>query len=217
MMRGGMTGGGFRGGGGVFRGGNIGVGGFRGGGGVFRGGSIGVGGFRGGGVFRGGFGGFRGFRGGFFNPYYYPSFGLGFGYWPGYGGYGYDDLGYGSYPTYGYPVYQPSPSVTTVYAPPASTTIYVERSGPPTREYDEYGQAVHRGVDGADSVSTIYLIAFRDGSIRAADAYWVDGGTLHYVTREHEHKQAALSTVDRDLSGQLNRDRRITFRLPASQ
>ncbi len=220
---GGFTGGGFRGGGmgGGFRGGGIG-GGFTGGG--FRGGGIG-GGFRGGGFRGGGFGGFRGYYGGlyggyyggYYSPYFYSGYGLGYGYSPWY-----DDYGYNSYPAYSYPVYQPSSNVTVVYAPPerAPTTVYVERPNPITREYDQYGQQTNRftpTTSPADSASPVYLIAFRDHTIRAAAAYWAEGGTLHYVTLEHEQKQAALSTVDRELSGQLNRERRIAFSLPASQ
>jgi hypothetical protein len=45
-------------------------------------------------------------------------------------------------------------------------------------------------------------------------AYWVDGATLHYVSMDHEQKQAPLSSVDRDLSERFNRERNVTFRLP---
>ena len=48
---------------------------------------------------------------------------------------------------------------------------------------------------------------------RAAAAYWVEGSTLHFITLDHEHKQAALAQVDRDLCVRLNRDRRVV--LPA--
>lgn len=61
----------------------------------------------------------------------------------------------------------------------------------------------------------IYLLAFTDHVIRAAAAYWVDGKTLHYLTLEYEQKQGPLETVDRDLSLQLNRERRVPFSLPA--
>jgi hypothetical protein len=50
--------------------------------------------------------------------------------------------------------------------------------------------------------------------IRAAAAYWVEGRTLHYVTLQHEEKQAPIESVDRDLSMRLNRERRVTFSLP---
>jgi hypothetical protein len=219
VTRGGMGGSVFRGGGGITRGG-MGGGVFRGGGGITRGG-MGGGVFRGGGGigrswgFRGGYGGYGGYYGGYgsyYSPYVYSGFGLGYGYSPWY-----DDYGYSSYSDYRYPVYQPSPNVNVVYAPPAPATVYVERPNPITREYDQYGQQTNRPTSPTDSGSPIYLIAFRDHTIRAAAAYWAEGGTLHYVTPEHEQKQAALSTVDRDLSGQLNRERRVAFSLPASQ
>jgi len=222
---GGSIGGGSRGTGGITRGGS-GGGGFTGGG--FRGsGGMGGGGvFRGGGIgrfsgFRGGYGGYGGYYGSYYSPYFYSGYGLGYGYGYGYSPW-YDDYGYSSssYPAYSYPVYQPSPNVNVVYAPPAQaqapTTVYVERPNSLTREYDQYGQQSNRPMAATDSASPLYLIAFRDHTIRAAAAYWVEGDTLHYITQEHEQKQAALGTVDRDLSGQLNRERRVAFSLPAS-
>jgi hypothetical protein len=111
--------------------------------------------------------------------------------------------------------------VTVVYAPPATTqpsnTVYVERPNPVVREYDQYGQQTNRPAPAAGSASPVYLIAFRDHTIRAASAYWVEGGTLHYVTLEHSQMQTPLGTVDRDLSEQLNRERRVAFSLPDSQ
>ena len=241
-FRGGGGGGGFRGGGGgMVRGGGWGGGGIsRGGwgGGVVRGGGWG------GGVVRGGWGnGFRGgFRGGFFGPR--RSFiGVGFGGWPwwggGWGGWGWgggawgpsyvSDIGwdpgyYGgsAYPAYsaGYAQPQQSPNVTVVYPPQAapSNTVVLDRSGGSvTREYDQYGQEIIRQPAAAvtDSGPTVYLIAFRDHTIHAAAAYWVEGSVLHYVTLEHEHKTTPLNQVDRDLCIRLNRERRVVFSLPA--
>lgn len=223
-------GGGMRGGGGGFRGGG---GSFRGGGGSFgHTGNIGIGhgGFTGG-SFRGfgGFGGFGrrsfgfgGFSGGFYSPYYYGypySYGFGLSYWPDY----YYNSPYvssypymGSYPTYDYST---TPNVTVIYpqqSQPAASTVYVDRANPVMRTYDEYGQEVQPSSGGAGgSEAPIYLVAFKDHVIRAAAAYWVDGKTLHYVTLEHEEKQAPLDTVDRDFSLQLNRERRVRFQLPA--
>ena len=211
-----MGGGSRGGGGGISRGGGGGISRGGGGGSMFRGGGgTGGSGFRGGGGYRGGYGGYGGYYGGYYSPYFYSGYGLGWG-WPGYADYGY---GYGSDPAYSYPVYQPSPSVTLMYAPPAAApaTVYVERNGPPTCQRDEYGQEIHRPRSAPDSDSSIYLIAFRDRSIFAAVAYWAEGGTLHYVTQEHEQKQVPLSTVDRDLSDKLNRERGVAFSLPASK
>lgn len=177
-----------------------------------------------------GFIGGRGFNGGFYgSSLYYPYFGLGLGYGYGYGaGYGYGG-GYYDYDPYyyspnvfsengpygGYASYQTSPNVTVIY--PQQTAEYApppppERARPVTREYDQYGQEVRPGASGGSSPT--YLIAFTDHVIHAAAAYWVEGKTLHYVTLQHEEKQAPLDTVDRTLSLQLNRERQVPFQLP---
>ena len=231
---GGMGGGGFRGGmgGGGFRGGMGGMG------GGFRGGM--GGGFGG---FRGGFNGFRGFnnfgrfgrfgRFGFNNGFGFGNGfgGLGVGWWGvpwGWdwgGGWGWPDYGWGfdggGYPYgggyaspagYGQPAYPSSP-VNIVYAP--QTPAYTERAAPVVHEYsDQYGQPAQPAESGAGS-SPIYLIAFQnDHAIRAAASYWVNGQTLHYVTLQHEEKQVPLSSLDRTLTLQLNRERRVPFQLP---
>jgi hypothetical protein len=64
------------------------------------------------------------------------------------------------------------------------------------------------------SQETFYLIAFKDHRITAAVSYWVEGNTLHYVTRQHEQRQTPLDSVDRAFSEQLNRDRHVNFKLP---
>ena len=116
---------------------------------------------------------------------------------------------------------QSSPNVTVVYPPqaPASNTVVLDRSGGSvTREYDQYGQEINRQPAAVtDSGPPVFLIAFRDHTIRAAAAYWVEGAMLHYVTLEHEQKSAPLNQVDRDLCVRLNRERRVAFSLPASQ
>src|SRR5215472_4050817 len=197
-------GGGMRGGGGAL---HAGGGGFRGGGfsgGGFRGGFVG-GGFRGG-AFRGGFrGGFRGFgfRGSRFGIF--PAF---------YGGYGYyDPFFYDSYPnSYPYPYadsypysgygssgpsvviisnspygYPPAPPPVAAAPPPAATL----REYPPATQAQKYE-------------TPLFLVAFKDGTIRAVLAYWVDGATVHYVSMDHEQKQAPLASIDRDLSERFN-------------
>jgi len=44
-------------------------------------------------------------------------------------------------------------------------------------------------------------------------SFSVVGDTIYWTTREHVDKQAPLSTVDRRFSEQLNRDRRVEFKL----
>ena len=97
---------------------------------------------------------------------------------------------------YGYAA-EPAPQ----YAPPPEPPAPVVREYPPPSQEQKYE-------------TPLFLIAFKDGTIRAVVAYWVDGATLHYVSMEHEQKQAPLSSVDRDLSERFNRERNVTFRLP---
>jgi hypothetical protein len=189
----------------------------RGSGGSFRG--YGGGGFRSGPGFRSGTG-FRGFSGSYGRPFYGSrfygsryafSFGFGgyygypyyydYGYYPysyGYPAYSYGYPAYTSYsPSYGDPYYAPAPVVTQNFSQPAAS---------PQEYAPVAGDAVYR--------EPIYLIAFRDHKIQAAIAYWVEGDTLHIVTREHEQRQIPLADIDRSFSEQLNRDRRVEFRLP---
>jgi hypothetical protein len=243
-FRGGGGGGGFRGGGGGSRGGGgiHGGGGFVGSGGAYggyRGGVIS------GRPVTSGFGNVvfpsgdfftmrqRGYSPGLYSwglPY------LGFGYGYGYGyGYPYDSYAYtpffggtavGSY--YAYPsgyqpevivmpqaaqASQPPPIIINQYTPPAPAR-------PVIREYDENGTAPAPAASEAPRTgeyrSTFYLIALKSGLIQAALAYWLDGGQLHYITREKAARQVPLSQVDVNFSTRLNRERNVAFRLPGA-
>ncbi|MDQ6677654.1 MAG: hypothetical protein M3Z09_10205 [Acidobacteriota bacterium] len=228
--------GGFSGGGSFGRGGSFGSGGYRGGynsGGYNSHGS----GYRGGygqGGYRGGYG-YGGYRGGYgYRGYGYGGygFGLGFGlglggFGFGYGGFDYPGYGYGigygydAYPGYSYGnsyapayYYEPAPVVTQTlpsrpvvvnqyysqpYSQPATATSAVrERQDPPP------------GRDAQGQLQT--LIAFPDGSVQIAVAYWTTGNTLHYVTRDKVEKQVALGLIDRAMTDQLNRERHVQFR-----
>jgi hypothetical protein len=137
-----------------------------------------------------------------------------------YGGYGYISSPY----AYAQP-YPAIPNVTviTVPAPEYSQVPSIivndtierrserEYTPPPSRESPER--------DPASSTSDLrkpilYLIASKTGTIWPSVAYWVEGNTLHLVTRLHERKQLPLDQIDRELSLELNRERRVDFRLP---
>lgn len=208
VSRGGSFGGGIS-RGGVSRGGTV----SRGGGAVVRGGNFGRAGsintFRGNTIVRGG----NRFYGRSYYPssYYYPGFYLGLGY--GYGGYPYYDPFYNnSYygaPYYSQPYYDPyydaAPYDGTVgYAQPVQAPTVINQSiGTPAAT----GGSYYRAAD-------YYLIAFNDHIIQAALSYRVEGDQIFYTTREHEEKSAPLASVDRMFSEQINRDRRVEFRLP---
>ena len=221
-------GGGFsgRGGGGVFRGGGFGGGGF-GGGGIVRGGGFSRGGggvFRGGGFNRGGgfYRGGIGFRGGYYGG------GFGFRSFPRYGGWGYRGwsypafvggfgiglglgYGFGGWSDYYGPGYYYPPPV--VYSQPSPPVVIVNESRP-DYEYREYRERPVEAAPAREYQPTIYSIAFRDHRIVQALAYWVKDGRFHYVTRDHELRDVPLQEVDRRFSEQINRDRRVEFRLP---
>lgn len=162
--------------------------------------------------------GYRGYSGwsdwGYRSYGYWPyGWGVSLGYWPSYYGFGYgwgwdDPVYYDAYPVV-------SPRVTVVYPDPApvprSTVTVVNRVEPGVRQYDQWGQEIGAPPP---AVSHIYLIAFRDGVIRAAVSYRVDGATLHYTLEGNQERSAPLDTVDRERSLQLNRERRVPFRLP---
>lgn len=61
---------------------------------------------------------------------------------------------------------------------------------------------------------TIFLIAFKDHTILPALAYWVDGDTLNYVTKEGMPNRASMQFIDKEFSAQLNRERKVDFKLP---
>jgi hypothetical protein len=58
----------------------------------------------------------------------------------------------------------------------------------------------------------MWFIALKDGWVYTASEYWVENGTLHYLTKGGKHNQVSLELVDRQTSAKLNKDR--DFRLP---
>lgn len=66
----------------------------------------------------------------------------------------------------------------------------------------------------ADDEATIYLIAYKDQTIMPALAYWLEGDTLNYITREGTHNRASMALIDRDFSRRLNNERQVEFSLP---
>lgn len=68
----------------------------------------------------------------------------------------------------------------------------------------------------AEPKPTVYLVAFKDGSIYSALAAWVERDTLVYVTTQGRLNKASLQLVDRELTEKLNRERGVELRLTAS-
>jgi hypothetical protein len=186
-------GGGFRGGaGGGFRGGA--GGGFRGGaGGGFRGGT----GWHGGGFVGPGFRGWGGFRGGYF-PGNRFGVGYGFPYWAYYGaGWGYP------YPYYGYPYYPYSGySYPAVNSYPSDNYGYASGGPEQTSCLQANGKPLYQ-----------IKLTYQNDAWLAQD-YWYTAGTLNFITLNGEEKKTPISSIDRALTFQLNRDCGLGFRLP---
>ena len=128
----------------------------------------------------------------------------------------------GADPTAAQPQSAGQTNVTVVMPPQQPVTPVVINynygSAPtPAPGADQNGDRQQTSVqdDNTDSPSH-YLIAFKDHTIYAATAYWVDGDTLHYFTAGNVHNQASLALVDRDFTERLNREAGLDVRLPVS-
>jgi hypothetical protein len=151
--------------------------------------------------------------------------------------------GYGNGVAYAYPVYIGG-YYATPYVSPDDLAAAAPASAPPQSNVTvvmppqqpvtpviinyNYGSAPPPGVEMAgnrvqprdqeDNTAepSHYLIAFKDHTIYAATAYWVDGDTLHYFTAGNVHNQASLALVDRDFTERLNKEAGLDVRLPAA-
>lgn len=109
---------------------------------------------------------------------------------------------------------------------PAPTVAIHQYLGPPPSA----GQATGSGLDQAlpgitpqtafslpgdnHDQPSVYLVAFKDHSVVQALGYWMELGTLHYVSVNYSVNQVTLDLIDRETSRRLNAERGIDFRLP---
>ena len=156
-----------------------------------------------------------------FDPFYS---GYGAGYGAGYGpGYGYDSNygpGYSYDPNaaYGAPGGPPPVIINQNFEPqPVHPMLhdYTNTPLPPSGAVAP-GQVAGQAPALRDDQPTIFLIAMKDHTIYPVIAYWVDKDTLNYVTVESAVKHVPLDQVDRDMSRQLNDQRDVEFKLPAT-
>ncbi len=119
------------------------------------------------------------------------------------------------------PVQQPAPNVTVInQAPPTPQVVINQTFAQPDSGSDStvrvYQAPSPRPAASAatNTEPPIYLIAFKDGTVGTAVAYWLDSDTLEYVTMQGSTNRASLSLVDTALSRRLNRERNVPFQLP---
>jgi hypothetical protein len=133
-------------------------------------------------------------------PVYY-----GGGYYPGYAPGAYDN---------GYTDQTPTAVVNQNFQQDGGTPTLVDYSNIPLPEATT-PQTTDTDPQLKDDQPTIFLIALTDHTVVAAIAYWVDGDTLNWISREAKQNRMSLSLVDRDFSKQLNDERHVEFKLPA--
>ena len=62
----------------------------------------------------------------------------------------------------------------------------------------------------------MFFIGLTDNSVYTAVAYWVEGGTLNYITPQGRHNQVSLSLIDRETTARLNRGSKFQLHLPGA-
>lgn len=178
-----------------------------------------------------------------YTPGYTTGYGRTAGYGRGFGSRGNAVLVPYAVPVYGgydYSYAPPAPPPVTVLVPQPAPTVVInqyyqpEGAKPVMRDYSEtplpeanpsrlqsYQAPVPSFPDpkparpspAPQDKPTIYLVAFKNGTIHAAYGVWMEGDTLHYITAQGTHNRASLELVDRALSEQLNRERGIDFKI----
>jgi len=79
-------------------------------------------------------------------------------------------------------------------------------------EHAQSPQAHNTSADDLQPDSNIYLIALKDQSIQVATSYWSDGYMLHYINLQGGHEQVRMDLVNRSLTSELARQRKMEFR-----
>ena len=117
--------------------------------------------------------------------------------------------------------YQPVPQqapITVVQQQSPIVSVnpnYVPDTAKPLmREYFAESRPYEAKEVKAAGAPSVTQIAFKDGSLVQAVAYWYEGDTLHYVKPDHKVEKAALAIVDKESSERFNRERGLSFKLP---
>jgi hypothetical protein len=138
-------------------------------------------------------------------------------------GYGYGNAGYAEDPNYVQQPVQQQPQqqaplviINQGYKPEVINPQLRDYSDLPAPTGAESTLKVYENKPKAfeEEKPTIYLIAMKEGTIMPALAFWVEGDTLNYITRESSHNRISLDRVDRDFSKKLNQERGLEFRIP---
>ncbi len=126
------------------------------------------------------------------------------------------------------PYYESYPPEAQQQPTVPSTIIYIVPGGQPPPPQSPPGAGIVTYVvppheaGATESVTPpeaqrLYLIALKNGSIYLANAYWVENGTLHYLTNSGAHNQVSFDQLDLEFTTRLNRERGLDFHLDQQQ
>ena len=124
---------------------------------------------------------------------------------------------------YGLPPDPYAPVPPTASAPQQPVIINQYFSAPPSQQQPNAQQQGSRDTtntgaqapgDPIGPAQNYYLIAYKNHEVFSALAYWLEDKTLHYVTTQNTHNQAALDLIDVPLTKKLNQKNEVPFSLP---
>ena len=124
------------------------------------------------------------------------------------------DLGYGGGYGYSAPPPAPAPEQPAMNYNPDYGSGDGQPLPPPDPETIHMYQApAPSPQEAAIQDGRYYLIAYKDHSVYTALAYWMENGSLNYVTPQNAHNQVSLNLVDMDLTKTLNARRGYAFNI----
>lgn len=113
-----------------------------------------------------------------------------------------------------YPRNQAAPVVLVLQAPEFMPRQFVEESYKPETAKPVIHEYKPAASNAPGETPAAFSIALRNGSIHSAQAVWVEGGQLHYVSAEGTSQRASLESIDRATTSRLNRQKNLEFWLP---
>ena len=135
----------------------------------------------------------------------------------------------------GYAVYGGYPMLYPVFGPLGATYDQTYDQAPeqpanqPVALNQNFGPQTQPGEDraGVQSYSApsaprpepsedqpLFFVALTDNSVYTAVAYWVENGTLNYITPQGRRNQVSLTLIDRETTARLNRGSKFQLHLP---
>jgi hypothetical protein len=91
----------------------------------------------------------------------------------------------------------------------------VEDAGSGVTIYRTPQRSVTAAAPADGATPTVFMLAFKNHLVEPIVGYWADGERLHYITTRNEHREVALDTIDREVTGRLNKDRPVILPGPA--